>query len=120
MLTVVIVLNVLISLLCLYVTWRVWNLRRALAAVADILTAAERSTQSVLQGAPQAIERGQLGTSALRERYRQLELQWQRVQQVLTLLSLLQGVWRRAFRSRRKTSLSSKRSRRSQRRSRRR
>jgi hypothetical protein len=120
MLTVVIVLNVLISLLCLYVTWRVWNLRKALAAAADILTAAERSTHAVLRGAPQAIERGQLGTSALRERYQQLEIQLQKVQQVLALLSLLQGVWRRTFRPRPKTSLSSKRSRRARYRSKRR
>jgi hypothetical protein len=99
MLTVVVVLNVLISLICLYVAWRVWNLRRALAAAADVLTIAERNTYAVLHGAPNAISNGQVGVQGLRERYQQLEVQLQKVQQVLTLLGLGQSVWRSARRS---------------------
>jgi len=113
MVTVVVVLNLLISLLCLYVAWRVWNLRRVLAATADALTLAERNTYNVLHGAPNAIYTGQLGVEGLRERYQQLNLQLQRLQQVLTLLGLVQSIWRTT--SRRSTMRSrSKRSRRSQ------
>lgn len=98
MVTVVVVLNVLISLLCLYVAWQVWNLRRTLAAVTEVLNNAERSTYLVLHGAPQAISQGQLGVHGLRESYQQLDLQLQKVQQVLALLGLLQNVWRSARR----------------------
>src|SRR4028118_543837 len=100
MLTVVVVLNVLISLLCLYVAWQVWNLRRALAAAADVLTLAERNTHVVLDGAPEAISQGQLGIHGARESYQKLKLQLQKIRQVLTILGLVQNVWRSTRRSR--------------------
>jgi hypothetical protein len=92
MLQVVVVFNVLVSLLCWYVAWQVWNLRRALALAAQVLTLAELSTYDVLHNAPNAISVGQLGVHGLRERYQQLELQLQQVQQVLTLLGLGQRI----------------------------
>lgn len=93
MLTVVVILNVLISLLCLYVAWQVWNLQKALAATTKAVLLAERNTYNVLHGAPEAISQGQVGVHGARESYQQLELQLQKVQQVLTLLSLIQRVW---------------------------
>jgi hypothetical protein len=98
MVTVVVVVNVLISLLCLYVAWQVWNLRRTIAAVADAVTIAERNTYAVLHGAPKAIYPGKLGVHGLRESYQQLELQLQQIQQVLTLLGLVQIFWRSGVR----------------------
>jgi hypothetical protein len=92
MLQVVVILNVLISLLCIYVAWQVWNLRRTLAAAAAVLSDVERNTYAVLHGAPKAISQGQLGVHGLRERYQQLEVQLQKLQQVLILLSLIQRI----------------------------
>lgn len=94
MVILVVILNLLLSLLCLYVAWRVWNLRRVLAATADAVTLAERNTYNVLHGAPNAIYRGQIGVEGLRERYQQLDLQVQQLQQVLTLLGLVKSIWR--------------------------
>ena len=99
MITVVIVLNVLISLLCLYVAWYLWNLRRALAIAADVLTLFDRDTHNVLYGAPNAISQGQLGLRAMRGNYRQLETQLQQIQQVLALLGLVQSLLQVAVRS---------------------
>ncbi len=93
MLTVVVVLNVLISLMCLYVAWQVWNLRRALRATADAVLLAERNTYNLLHGAPEAISQGQVGIGGARDSCQKLELQLQKFQQVLTLLSLIQRVW---------------------------
>ena len=98
MVTVVVVLNVLISLLCLYAARKVWTLRRVLAASVDAVSLAERNTYAVLHGAPNAISNGQVGVQGLRERYQQLELQLQKVQQVLTLLVLIQRIWPSALR----------------------
>ena len=92
MLTVVVALNVLISLLCFYVAWQLWNVRRALAVAADAVANAERDTYNVLHGAPNAIGQGQVGIQGLRVSYQQLEIQLQRVQQVLALLSLVQSL----------------------------
>lgn len=94
MLTVVVVLNLLISLICLGVAWQVWNLRRVLGAAADAILLAERNTYNVLHNAPEAILQGQEGVGGARDSYQQLEIQLQKVQQVLTLLSLIQRVWR--------------------------
>ena len=111
MVTIVVVLNVLISLVCLYVAWQVWNLRRTLVAVVDALTIAERNTYAVLHGAPNAIYKGQLGVHGMRERYQQLELQLQQVQQVLTVLGLLQSLLRPRLRLRSNLALNSSASR---------
>lgn len=94
MILVVVVFNVLISLLCLYVAWQVWNLRRVLGTAADAINIAERNTYAVLHDAPRAISQGQIGTRALRERYQELEVQLQRVEQVLVILGFVQRVWR--------------------------
>lgn len=99
MLAVVVVFNVLLSLLCFYVAWQVWNFRRALAVATQAVALFELNTHNALYGAPDAISQGQSGVSGLRASYRQLEIQRQRVQQVLALLSLLQRVLPMALRS---------------------
>ena len=101
MLITVLVINLLISLFCLYSAWQIWQLRRTLANVADALTLYERDTHAVLYGAPPAILQGQKGTHALRQQYQRLTMQLQKVQQVLALVSFGQGVWRSTRRSRR-------------------
>lgn len=102
MVTVVLVLNGVIALLCLYAAWQLWRIRRILAKVADTLTAVERSTYKVLHRAPNAIAKGQGGTRKLRQKYRQLEAQLQRVEQVLALLQLGQRAWQQRSRATRR------------------
>lgn len=99
MLAIVIIFNVLISLLCLYVAWQVWNLRQALANAAEIVTAAERSVNDVLHNAPNAIGTAQLGADRLRKSYQRLELQIKQIRQILMLLGLVNGIWRSAVNS---------------------
>lgn len=89
MVVLVVILNCLISLFGFYVAWQIWNLRRVLADVAQVVSLSERDTQAVLEGAPEAILQGQIGVSEVRSRYGQLEPQVQRLQQVLAILTLL-------------------------------
>jgi hypothetical protein len=107
MMTIVLILNGLIALLCLYAAWQLCRLRSVLANVADALMIAERNTHRVLYNAPEMIEVGHLGTFQLRQRYRLLILQLQQLQQVLSLLGLGQLVWRhyRTHRSKRSQSV---------------
>ncbi|MGK7901227.1 MAG: hypothetical protein AB4352_07410 [Hormoscilla sp.] len=95
---IVIALNLLISLLCLFVAFRVWRLRQRLSRVADALILAEKKTHAILHKAPDRIIKGQRGTSALRRQYRNLINQVRQVQQILTIVSLVLGVGRRASR----------------------
>ncbi|MFB8789809.1 MAG: hypothetical protein U7123_13370 [Potamolinea sp.] len=94
MVTLVVIVNVIISLLCLYVAWQVWNLRLALAAATKAIKDAERNTHKTLSDAPNAISQGQLGVKGLRESYQQLEVQLQQVQRVVVLLGLVERIWR--------------------------
>ncbi|MBD3880833.1 hypothetical protein IFO70_03595 [Phormidium tenue FACHB-886] len=93
MVTVVIGINLLIAVFCLYAAWQVWKLQKILARAADALTVAERSTYAVLAGAPAAIASGQAGTNNLRQQYRRLELQLLKAQKILALTGLSRFVW---------------------------
>ncbi|MGB3208253.1 MAG: hypothetical protein WBB28_24985 [Crinalium sp.] len=90
MVTVVVVLNTLISLICLYVALKIRKLRSRLAKIADTLTKAERNTHKVLSKGPKTISKGQRSFHKLNERYQRLEPQVKKVQQVLAILGLLQ------------------------------
>ncbi|HEY9749028.1 MAG TPA: hypothetical protein V6C63_10135 [Allocoleopsis sp.] len=98
MVATVVVINLLISIFCLYAAWQIWQLRRTLAQVANALTDYERNTHNVLYGAPPGILQGQKGVRQLRQQYQNLALQLQKVQQILGLVSLGQGVWRKQMR----------------------
>ncbi|MDY6940216.1 MAG: hypothetical protein SWY16_21490 [Cyanobacteriota bacterium] len=93
MLTAVLIANVLVALVCFYLTWRVLKWRRTLARVADVLFDVERNTRHVLRDAPDVILLGKGGTRQFRRQYRQLELQMRRVRKVLALVSFGKRVW---------------------------
>lgn len=92
MVTLVLVFNLLVATLCFFVAWRIWQLRKALARAANALTLAEQKTHAVLHRAPPAIQRGQVGTYELRQRYQHLERQVQTLKQVMLVLSTAQTV----------------------------
>lgn len=103
MITLVVILNLFIAVIFLFAAWQVWKLRKTVAKVADTLVSVERSAHAILNGAPDAILKGQGGAYQARQKYQQLEPQMQRVQQVMSLLKLGQGVWR--WQSRRNADL---------------
>jgi hypothetical protein len=105
MTTIVLILNGLIAVLCLYAAWQLCQLRSALANAADALTIAERTTHRVLYNAPATISSGQLGSLQLRQRYRLLIWQLQQVQQILSLLGLGQVVWRYYIKNRKNQTI---------------
>lgn len=95
---IVITLNLLISLLCLFVAFRVWRLRQTLSRVADALISAEKETHAILHPAPHNIIKGQQGTSVLRRQYRNLANQLRQVQQILAIVTLVLRVGHRGSR----------------------
>jgi monoamine oxidase len=95
MLHLIVTLNLLLAVFCLYVAGRIWQFRRALAQATEALTIAERNTHNVLCGAPEAIIRGQIGTRQLRQSYQQLQPQLARAKQAFALVSFSQSVWQR-------------------------
>jgi hypothetical protein len=98
MLITVIALNVLIALGCLWVAARLWRIRCILRCAADELIDAERKTHLVLQGAPEAIQQGQLGIYTLRQQLVGLAPTFQQAQQAIALLTYSAALWQRAQR----------------------
>ena len=88
MITLVIVINIGIALLCAYVAWQVWQLRNTLAEVADAVLEWEHNTHVALDPAatPGANLQGQQGIAQTRPSYGQLQRQVQQLQRLMALL----------------------------------
>ena len=98
MVILVILVNTLISLILLYVAWRVGQLKRQLAYMADSLTVYESCTHAALNKAPENIYLRQENIYNLRQRNQALQMQIQQVRQIVSLLLLGQQIWQRYFR----------------------
>ncbi len=95
MLVAVIIINVFISLVCFYIAWKIWQMRRKIALCEARITALDRCSTNVLAKSPNFFARKQQGAHQLRRNYQQLELQLQQLQQLLGLLGLGRMLWRR-------------------------
>ncbi|MBW4519284.1 MAG: hypothetical protein KME16_06230 [Scytolyngbya sp. HA4215-MV1] len=95
LLTVVLIINVLLALICLWVAWKLRQLRRTLARVIDTLLYVEQVIYQVLHSAPDAILKGQSGSYRLQQQYQNLQIQLQRLQQILVLVNLGRTLWAR-------------------------
>lgn len=97
MVVTVVVFNFALALALLYLAWRVRQLRRRIARVANVLTVCEQRTYAALHNVPDAINIGKQGIQQLRRGREPIQLQIQQVRQVLILLGIGQRVWRRNF-----------------------
>lgn len=82
--------NFLFGIACLWIARRVWQFRRKLAKISDQILGVEQSVHGVLYPAPEFILKGKTSTSKLRDRYAQLGVQYEKIQQILSILSLMQ------------------------------
>jgi hypothetical protein len=95
MVVFVVILNVLIGLVCLAVAFVVWMLRRKVASASDKILSVERSVYRVLNPAPPKIEKARRGSQSARAKYLKLEMQTQKMQQIVAMLSVGRGFWMR-------------------------
>lgn len=98
MVTVVVAINILTSLMLLYVAWRVWQLKKQIAFVSDRLLDYERCSHNLLHQAPENIYLGQQNIQNLRQSNQGLQIQIQQVRQIVSLLLLGQRTWGRYVR----------------------
>ncbi|AFY32920.1 hypothetical protein [Calothrix sp. PCC 7507] len=97
MVTVVVVINTLISLALLYIAWRVWKLKQRLGRIADRLTAYERRSHAVLSKVPENIYTSEQNIYTLQQKNQAFQMQIQQVRQILSLLLLGRQIWQRYF-----------------------
>lgn len=89
----VVIHNLLLGLGCLWVAWKLWMWRRSLIRLSYRIVRTEKAVHRVLAPAPEHIRAAQRGTHDLRLHYEQLGIQYERIQQLMGLLSLLQMLW---------------------------
>lgn len=94
MLVVVIGINLLISLACLYVARQIWRYRLVIEAVERRILNLERQTYWVLSTAPQFVLNGQRGSNQLRQQYDGLQGQLRQLEQGVALVSLGLRLWK--------------------------
>ena len=85
----VVVFNLFITLMNIYLTVKILQLRQQLKSTTNILIKCEKRIHSVLSSAPQFILQGQKNMNNLRQGYQLLQLQLQKIRQLLWLLSLI-------------------------------
>ncbi|NEP48607.1 MAG: hypothetical protein F6K65_07130 [Moorea sp. SIO3C2] len=88
----VIVINIVLSLFCLYIAWQVWRLGQWLSSMANRLERVEGRISNKLYSAPKAIVIGQVGIHGLREEYQQLQVKVHTLKQIFLLLGMLQKI----------------------------
>lgn len=106
MVTLVVTINILISLMLLFVAWRVWQLKKRIALLSDSLLHYERCSHNLLYKAPENIYLGQQNILNLRQSNQSLQIQIQQVRQIVSLLLLGRRNWGRYIR--RSSSISEK------------
>ncbi|MBU7583876.1 MAG: hypothetical protein KAF91_13355 [Nostoc sp. TH1S01] len=88
MVTVVVIINTLISLVLFYIAWQVWQIKGRIAWITDRLTAYEKCSQTLLSQAPQNLDISQQNIRNLRQRNQSLQFKLQQVRQIVSLLLL--------------------------------
>jgi hypothetical protein len=85
----VIIINVLISVSCLYLAAKLWKLGKKIDKAANAILRADRGTYNVLHKAPGAIVKGEKGTRTVRKQYQKLQGQVQTLRQLIAVLAFL-------------------------------
>jgi len=88
MVTLVVIINTLISLLLLFIAWQVWKIKKQIAWVADRLTAYEQCSDTWLSQAPVNLDISQRNIHNLRQGNQSLQSKIQQVRQIISLLLL--------------------------------
>jgi hypothetical protein len=97
MITIVVLINILLSLMLLYIAGQVLRIKETLGIIADKLNSYERLSHAVLHTAPENIYTSQQEIYSLRQKRQKLNLQIQQVQQIINLVILGRKMWQRSL-----------------------
>jgi hypothetical protein len=86
MVTIVVVINIFLSLILFYCAWRLYKLRETLARLTDFLTKCDRNSYALLHRRPEAIYLGMQNLSNLRQSNQSLQVKLRLVKQILALI----------------------------------
>lgn len=87
-----IITSLLLTVINIYLIIKIWQLKRKMTKVADDLVDYESSTKFLLTNATQIFNRQQVNIEHVRQKYELLQLRWQKIRQIITLLSWLSRI----------------------------
>ncbi len=86
MVTIVVAINIVISLILFYCTWLVWQLRRRLVRLTKFFKNCDRNSYALLHRRPEAIYLGMQNLNNLRQRNQSLQVKLRQIKQILALV----------------------------------
>ncbi|MBE9048005.1 hypothetical protein IQ255_27030 [Pleurocapsales cyanobacterium LEGE 10410] len=95
MIFLIVAINLLITLLNIYIAIRIWQLRLLVARITSILNNYESYFRALLRIAPKIIYRGQNNIEQVRLRYQLWQWQMIKIKQLIWLLNQSYRIWRK-------------------------
>lgn len=86
MVTIVVVINIIISLILFYCTWQMWQLRRRLFRLTKFFIKCDRNSYALLHRRPEAIYLGMQNLKNLRHNNQSLQVKLRQIKQILALV----------------------------------
>jgi plasmid rolling circle replication initiator protein Rep len=99
MVIIVVLINIIISIMLLYIAWLISQLKDKLITIAERLNSYEHAIHTLLYTASENIYTGQQQIYELRQKNQKLKLQIQQVQQLLNLLLVVRKLLHRYSKS---------------------
>lgn len=84
----VVFVNFLITLVNLFIAWKIWQLTGLLANLTETLTNFEIISHHILKSAPELLNTGEVSGKNLRQTYQKLKLQLELLEKVLAVFRL--------------------------------
>ena len=95
MIFLIVAINLLITLLNIYIAIKIWQLRLLVGRITAILNNYETYFSILLSLAPKVIYQGQNNIHQARQRYQILQLQTAKIKQLIWLLNQSYRIWRK-------------------------
>jgi len=93
MIFLIVAVNLIITLLNIYIAIKIWQLRILISRITDILVNYEGYFSFVLKVTPEVIYQGRNNTYLFRQRYQLLKLQISKIRQLVWFLNWSYRAW---------------------------
>ena len=94
MIILIIVVNILITLLNIYLALKIWQLRQVVARITTLFINCEIYVRTLLYMTPAVIYQSKSNIHLFRRRYQAIQLQIKKIQQIILLLNWSYRLWR--------------------------
>jgi uncharacterized membrane protein YraQ (UPF0718 family) len=95
MVTLIVIINILISVILLYIARKIWQIREKIIILTDSLNSCERDNIAIFRRFIENIYTEEEKIYHLRQQYQNLKRQIQQVQQIIKLIIIGRKIWQK-------------------------